>query len=208
MKQCKVCNKEIQRKPSRQLGAKFCSIPCYHKYQRDKAKKKEYVCKNCCGKYWLFPSRTRYGRTTRFCSAECMSDWKSKLFNSPRAKRRREIMKGAKMRSVDNLFSKIVRSQTPYCERCKKTTSLQCSHVIPRTYITTRWDIDNAITLCYACHIHWWHKNPHEAVKWFDERWPGRYEQLKARANQKHTRSREEEYLRLKEIAKQEDIQL
>jgi hypothetical protein len=28
------------------------------------------------------------------------------------------------------------------------------------------WELDNIKTLCYFCHIFWWHKNPVEAAAW------------------------------------------
>jgi hypothetical protein len=34
------------------------------------------------------------------------------------------------------------------------------------------WILENILTLCYACHIHWWHKNPLEAYKWFNANYP------------------------------------
>lgn len=208
-KKCKVCDKEIRRKPSRQIGAKYCSISCYHKHQKEKTIKKEYVCKNCCGKYWLYPSRTYNGRTTRFCSAECMNENKRKVYNSPKAKKRREVMKGTKMRSVDNLFSKVIRSRDGKCLHCGKTENLQCSHVLPRTYISVRWNTENAITLCYRCHIYWWHKYPHEAVAWYDSLFPGKYQDLKLLAEQHLKIDRKEVLEQLRqELKKQEGIKI
>lgn len=31
------------------------------------------------------------------------------------------------------------------------------------------FDLDNVKTLCYRCHLHWWHKNPVEAKEWLDQ---------------------------------------
>lgn len=42
--------------------------------------------------------------------------------------------------------------------------------------------------LCYHCHINWWHKNPMEAAKWFEETFPDRWAYLQAnRGIQKFT---------------------
>lgn len=111
-------------------------------------------------------------------------------------------MKGGKMKSLDNLFSKIIRTRDGKCLRCGKTEQLQCSHVVPRTFISTRWNTENAITLCYACHIHWWHKNPLEAAEWFESKWPGRWKALYAIANKHEKINREETYETLKTLAR------
>lgn len=89
--------------------------------------------------------------------------------------------KGRK-RTVDNLFSKVVRARDGRCLKCGTVEKLQCSHVLPRTHLSIRWDLDNAITLCYRCHIYWWHKNVLEAARWFEETFPGRADELRRKA--------------------------
>jgi hypothetical protein len=37
----------------------------------------------------------------------------------------------------------------------------------------------NVKLLCYACHIHWWHKHPIEAGDWYKEKFPDRYKYLR-----------------------------
>jgi hypothetical protein len=103
-----------------------------------------------------------------------------------------------KLKVLDILFSKLVRKRDGSCLRCGKRETLQCSHVMPRTYLSVRWLPENAITLCYSCHIHWWHKYPHEAVAWFDEKFPGRYQKIRELANQHIKVDREETLKELK----------
>ena len=79
-------------------------------------------------------------------------------------------------KACDKLFSELVRSRGA-CERCGKTTSLQTSHIISRTYMGTRFDPDNANALCGGCHL-WWHHEPIEAARWLEGKWPGRYDRL------------------------------
>lgn len=46
------------------------------------------------------------------------------------------------------------------------------SHVIPTGRAPSMaYDPDNAIPLCGPCHIHWWHKFPTDAAKWYAERY-------------------------------------
>lgn len=41
------------------------------------------------------------------------------------------------------------------------------SHIYPKgTYRRIEFEPENILPLCYACHIHWWHKNPLEAREW------------------------------------------
>lgn len=58
----------------------------------------------------------------------------------------------------DTLFSQIVRARG-VCLRCGKTADLQCSHIVSRGYLATRWNEQNAICACKGCH-HWQHMNP------------------------------------------------
>lgn len=83
-------------------------------------------------------------------------------------------------KKLDKIFSEIVRARGA-CQKCGKTTGLQCAHVISRVNHHTRWDLDNALALCLRCHIFWQHKNPHEFVRWYDEKY-GNYDVLKQRA--------------------------
>lgn len=81
-------------------------------------------------------------------------------------------------------MSNLVR-QKGFCERCGKTEHhlLQHAHVIPRTNLFLRWDIFNALCLCYSCHLFWAHKNPLEFTEWFKNRYPERYAYLMAHKN-------------------------
>lgn len=112
-------------------------------------------------------------------------------------------MRGTKMKPIDTLFSKYVRQRDGYCQRCGKTENLQCSHVMPRTFISVRWNPDNAITLCYACHIYWWHKYPHDASAWFDSKWPGRYQRVRYITNSGIKTKPLDEYEKLKLLYKE-----
>jgi 5-methylcytosine-specific restriction endonuclease McrA len=67
-------------------------------------------------------------------------------------------------RWCDQLFSQIVRARGA-CLRCDKTFDLQCSHIVSRGYLATRWDETNAIVACKGCH-HWQHMNPLENEAW------------------------------------------
>jgi 5-methylcytosine-specific restriction endonuclease McrA len=109
-------------------------------------------------------------------------------------------MRSGQMRKIDNLFSKVVRQRDKQCQRCGTTENLQCSHVLPRTFISVRWNPENAIALCYRCHIYWWHKYPHEAVAWFDAKWPGRYQAMRDITNLGIKTKPDEEYKKLKEL--------
>jgi len=53
------------------------------------------------------------------------------------------------------------------CLRCPSKKRLAASHIYPKgMYRRLEYDPDNVKTLCYPCHIHFWHKNPIDAQIW------------------------------------------
>lgn len=73
------------------------------------------------------------------------------------------------------------------CCKCGRTQKLQASHVYPKgTHRSMEYDLDNVKTLCYCCHIHWWHKNPIESATWFNEKYPDRAKRLKLMSQTSH----------------------
>ena len=82
-------------------------------------------------------------------------------------------------KKADKLFSESQRQRTPYCERCHKRTHLQSAHVFSRSHASTRYHRDNLV-LCAGCHLYWWHKEPAEAIPWFQEAFPTRWDRLRA----------------------------
>lgn len=82
------------------------------------------------------------------------------------------------MKKADVLFSQYIRKRDGKCMRCGKDTTLQCAHYFGRRNRRLRYDPQNSITLCYSCHIFWAHKEPHEFVEWFREKFPKNYEYL------------------------------
>ena len=61
-----------------------------------------------------------------------------------------------KIDPLDNLFSIIIRrrakSQCQRCLRYKEFGDLQCAHCFGRRKKSVRWDMDNALGLCFTCH--------------------------------------------------------
>jgi|SRR5580692_6394672 5-methylcytosine-specific restriction endonuclease McrA len=99
---------------------------------------------------------------------------KPKPFNKAKAKK-----------ELDRLFSKFIRNRDGVCQKCGSPAYGQCSHIITRTNLTTRWDTENAIQLCFRCHFYWWHRNPIEATCWIMGRFGAkRFAALKKRSLQ------------------------
>jgi|SRR6185312_10298482 len=70
------------------------------------------------------------------------------------------------------------------CVRCGQMSypghTLSPSHVYPKgKYPRLRFLSINILTMCYGCHIHWWHKHPIEAAEWFLKTYPDRAAQLR-----------------------------
>jgi len=72
------------------------------------------------------------------------------------------------------------------CEKCGKMDGvMHGAHIMPVTYAGTCADPYNILCLCAGCHSmgpHCAHQNPHEFVRWFEEMFPGRYDDLRERA--------------------------
>jgi len=80
-----------------------------------------------------------------------------------------------KLEPLDIVFSEFIRKRAMVrvggCERClhKKTEykRLQCSHFHGRSRRSVRWDEDNAVGLCPACHLYFT-AQPIEHTQWFE----------------------------------------
>ena len=79
------------------------------------------------------------------------------------------------IKKADTIHSLNVRERDKYCLKCDSPKNLQCAHIINRDNMVHRWDMRSAITLCYKCHIHWWHAKPLEAADWLKETYPEKY---------------------------------
>jgi len=91
---------------------------------------------------------------------------------------------GIKRDEADRWFSKVVRLRVNWrCEHCQKqydesSTGLHCAHIYGRANKAVRWDLDNAVSLCYACHQKFG-ANPLDFHAWLHiEHGPGHMELL------------------------------
>lgn len=79
-------------------------------------------------------------------------------------------------KELDSLLRQAIIKRDGKCAKCgrvydpQKPQAFHVSHVKPKgRYPGLRYDTCNVMLLCYHCHIHWWHKDPIAAAKWFDE---------------------------------------
>jgi hypothetical protein len=88
----------------------------------------------------------------------------------------------AKMRA-DQLFSVFIRVRDGTCQaEGEHQGGLQCAHLIPRRYLSVRWDPANAVALCAGHHTYFTHR-PLEWDGWVRERFgPGTYDDLRIKA--------------------------
>ena len=104
----------------------------------------------------------------------------------------------------DDIFSKIVRTRDNFtCQRCgkvhpPKNAALHCSHYYTRGAWNTRFDLENAESLCYGCHRYFdGHKSEY---KKFKIKRMGRYKFDKL--TQRSNKAGKKKYLRSKEHTK------
>lgn len=108
---------------------------------------------------------------------------------------------------LDPEMSRLVRSKG-FCEKCMRRgeiTMFDDAHVVGRKNLTLRWDILNHLCLCFQCHRFFWHEEPLEAAKWFQEKYPERYKYLMAVKNNIVKRT-EEDYENLLQTIRNKDF--
>lgn len=68
-------------------------------------------------------------------------------------------MKKISDRTLDDAFRKYIYQRDGHkCVICDDKKTIQCAHIFGRAVHYTRWEPDNAMTLCPYCHD-WGHKN-------------------------------------------------
>ena len=87
-----------------------------------------------------------------------------------RARRRLQAQADAECRQA--VFERDIR-----CVKCGNDRNLQWAHIIGRRDKVLRCDPLNSVVFCAGCHL-WWHHQPLEAVFWFQNNYPERYEYL------------------------------
>ena len=71
----------------------------------------------------------------------------------------------------DRLFSLAVRKRDGFtCQKCGvENKNVHCAHIFSRRNLRLRFEMLNAVTLCYYCHIFWSHREPLEFAAWIQE---------------------------------------
>ena len=65
------------------------------------------------------------------------------------------------------------------CLKCGSDGDVQAAHILPKgKYPLMRFVLENLLSLCYTCHLHWAHKDPIGFTEWLDAKWPGRKQML------------------------------
>lgn len=71
-------------------------------------------------------------------------------------------------RKCDILWSKIIRNYGA-CEKCGKSGGrLEAAHIRSRVRLNLRYDLENGLCLCHACH-RWAHQNPVDFTWWLEK---------------------------------------
>ena len=71
------------------------------------------------------------------------------------------------------------------CQYCGQVGS-NCHHIVGRRNRSVRWFLPNGILLCPGCHTfrtNSFHQDPQETMKWFEEKYPDRYQAIMDRKN-------------------------
>lgn len=86
----------------------------------------------------------------------------------------------AQKKQADALVREIVFTRDGRrCVKCGTDKALTPSHIRPRGKCPRMtWMPINVLTMCAACHLHWWHKDPVAAIGWLQVTYPGLLEKL------------------------------
>jgi len=99
---------------------------------------------------------------------------KNEKFNPKKAKKK-----------IDILWSKKIRARDKVCRKCKHAPASQAAHIFGRGNLSTRWDEENGLGMCYYCHIIWAHREPVEFTLWVKtEIGEDNFESLRRRARE------------------------
>jgi hypothetical protein len=114
---------------------------------------------------------------------------------------------------ADSVFSQAIRTRDRnMCCRCHKWyqdgKGLQVHHFFGRRHENTRFDPENVISLCFACH-QFFHENPLLQCRFFEERLGrGRYDELGIRAQMYCKRDRKMALLKAKKYLEMMEAEL
>jgi hypothetical protein len=91
-----------------------------------------------------------------------------------------------KMAAKDKLWADLVKERDGYtCQRCHtiypegRRQGIHAHHIFGRSRRSTRFLIENGISLCMGCHIYC-HSNPLEFHEWMQDRLGAGYEDLRS----------------------------
>lgn len=83
-------------------------------------------------------------------------------------------------RKLDKLWATYIKTRDGWrCQRCGRSKEagfkIEAAHIVPRSRsLLLRWDKNNGVALCYACHEIRWHGHS-DGLGWFKEKYPDRW---------------------------------
>lgn len=102
-------------------------------------------------------------------------------------------------READKLARQFVLDRDAWtCQRCGSGGAgvAQWAHILSRSALAIRWDPDNSLVLCARCH-QFFTLRPIDWQDWVDERYPGRWDLLRARRRNAEARGDKPDYAQI-----------
>lgn len=81
---------------------------------------------------------------------------------------------------LDKQFACVIRKRDKnvcqHCGVCKEDNrAMHVAHVVPKSRgLVFHWDKENALCLCFYCHLQWAHKDPLDFSRWFRRKYARR----------------------------------
>ena len=93
------------------------------------------------------------------------------------------------------------------CQWCRRNKGTDVHHVRIRKYYTTRWELNNLIFLCSACHSEV-ENNPNSFAIWFVKRYPARQKVIDFKSRQKVETWRDSDLKKIEDYLDEKVVEL
>lgn len=156
---CAECGTEFNVVPARLKTAKYCSVQCRanHIGRQTRGENnpnhrggKMKACQLCGKEFWAIPALEHQ----KFCSKPCADVGGIRYFGKDNPRYREDARRKNRGGSHHKWVNAVISRDKATCQHCgANDVELHAHHIKSyKDHPDLRFDVDNGITLCYACH--------------------------------------------------------
>src|SRR5882724_1260296 len=163
--QCITCNREFNVVPARLSSAKFCSYKCRSVWRSKFWTGKNHpqyqpgprvlICQHCGKKFAQRETEAiSEFRKRKFCSMVCAKHGQKRLYGKAHPLYKEDSRRKSRRGRHGAWARAVISRDNATCQRCgAQHIELHAHHILPFSqHPEKRWDLDNGVTLCHACH--------------------------------------------------------